>query len=192
MSIKKQEKVLTDHGISVGGIHYDIRNTKDDNERRCAYFKQLSPNKSLFEDCIAASKGELTESEIQLLTDLGIDEDFQMSHSYDLYLFFKELPNCQTTAALTLNHGCSNAHYVLFSVLMQAQQSAEKEFKKHKFESPSTDKLSIFSKMLSSIGKYVPTTPQVPESKMQAVANLAQSKEDTKEQDVFDIFTLQI
>ena len=90
-----------------------------------------------------------------------------------MYLFFKEIHNCQTTAALTLNHGCSTVHYILFSLLHQAQEKANKEFLKLKRPAISTDLLAIKTKLWNSVGKLiVPTAQPAPETKIEAINKL--------------------
>lgn len=79
-------------GVIVGSIHYDIRSTDEDNNRRCAYFKNRSneTKKQLFKDCtVDDPKAVLLDDEIRLLEDLHIDDGFQENHAYDLYIFLR-------------------------------------------------------------------------------------------------------
>lgn len=184
--------------VIVGGKRYAISNHPDDNKRRCCALKKYASDKSKFDECESCDEdADLHEDEENLLKDLGIINDskydFVMVHAYDLYLFFKEIHNCQTTAALTLNHGCSTAHYILFSVLHQAQEKTNKEFLKLKHPTISTDLLTLTSKKIDSVGNLIPSTAQpAPETKAEAVGKKANLREDTYEEDIFDIFTLEV
>ena len=185
-------------GVIVGSIHYDIRSTDEDNKRRCAYFKNRSVNKLLFKDCLIDNpKAVLLDEEIRLLDDLHIDNDFQNNHAYELYEFFKTLPNCQTSASLSLNAGCNTAHYVLFSILFEAERKAREDFEKQKEETElkSFDFREFSSKTIDSLRKLIIPTPGVtPETREAAIAKRlgAEMKPLGRNDDILAFFTLEV
>ncbi len=182
-------------GVVVGSIHYDIRSTDEDNKRRCAYFKNRATHKPIFKDCaIDNPSAVLTNEEQRLLDDLHIDDKFISDHSYDLYEFFKTLPNCQTTAALSLNAGCNSAHYVLFSILFEAERKAREEFEKQKKETPlsSFDFREFSSKAIDSVRKLITPTPGVvPETKVSAIAAKIEVK-PSYDKNILALFTIDV
>ena len=191
--MSSKEKKFIERPIIIAGKSYDIRNTDKDNSRRCYYFKSKSSDTTKFGTEPCDESGELVPAEQQLIEDLGIDEDFIVNHAYEMYYFFKELPNCQTTTALTLNHGCSTAHYILFSILMQRQNKTQEEFEKQKQPPVSTEWLTSLSKYLYGAKEKIAITPSVtPETPEKAAEKMILGKKDTRRQDVLEIFTLEI
>jgi hypothetical protein len=196
----RDEKFEIQRTVVIGGKRYEISNHPEDNARRCNFFRKHSTGSLKFdgENCESKSeKKELYPDEKTLLKDLGIniDEDisFVYDHAYDLYVFFKEIHNCQTTTALTLNHGCSTIHYILFSILHQAQEKAKKEFEKTKKSAISTDKLASLTKKIDSFRNFLFPTPQpVPQTKQEAIFERVGAKKETFDEDIFDIFTLEV
>jgi hypothetical protein len=193
-----KEKIDYRHGLSVGGVYYDIRDTPEDNKRRCAYFRDRAVDKSKFEDCTNNSgisgKIELTDEEKRLLLNLGINDEFQQNHAYEMYLFFKELPNCQTSAALSLSAGCSTANYIIFSVMMEAEIESKKKLEKEMKPTISTDLMMMADKMIKGVGSMIRTTPRAaPETSAEAIARMSGIKKDTKENEIIiDIFTINV
>jgi hypothetical protein len=187
-----------DRGVSINGLFYDIRYTPEDNKRRCAYFRDISLDKTRFEDCTDNSgivgKPELSDEEKRLLENLKINLSFQQNHAYEMYLFFKELPNCQTTTAMSLSAGCSTANYIIFSVLMEAQIKSKEEFEKKKKNPISTDLTMMFDRLISGASGMVKTTPRPsPETAEEAVKRMANIKAvDEKNQYIIDIFTIDV
>ena len=185
-------------GLVIGSIHYDIRSTEEDNKRRCAYFKNRSTDKTMFKDCVDDNpKAVLLDEEQRLLKDLRIDDDFINRHSYELYEFFKTLPNCQTSASLSLNAGCNTAHYVLFSILFEAERKAREEFEKKKEETElsSFNFRELSSKAIDSIRRLVKPTPGVtPETKESVIGKIMEGDKQIAEKNsnILAFFTIEV
>lgn len=188
-------------GVVVGSIHYDIRSTDEDNTRRCTYFKNIASDTSklLFDkDCPNSSlEAVLLDEEKRLLDDLRIDYDFQENHAYDLYEFFKTLPNCQTSTALSLNAGCNTAHYILFSILFEAERKAREEFEKLKTKPTSSHDFREFSnKAIDSLGRLIEHTPGVtPETREDAIAKHLRHEmriPDDYNDNILALFTIEV
>lgn len=187
---------ITHGGIMIGGKMYDVRNTVEDNQRRCAYFKNRSVNKDLFESCKEENPSAvLLEDERRLLDDLTISPDFEENHAYDLYQFFKSIHQCQTTAALSLNAGCDSAHYVLFSILFEAERKAKEEFAKLKKQPVfSADFREFSSKLIASAkGLIRPTAGVTPETRESALMKAVKPDliDPDRNKDILSIFTIE-
>jgi hypothetical protein len=185
-------------GLVIGSIHYDIRSTDEDNKRRCAYFKNRSTDKTIFKDCaIDNPKAVLLDEEQRLLNDLRIDDDFINRHSYELYEFFETLPNCQTSTALSLNAGCNTAHYVLFSILFEAERKAREEFEKQKDDTglKFAHLRELSTKAIDSISRLIKPTPGVtPETRESAIAMRVEPemKPIDRSTDILALFTIEV
>jgi hypothetical protein len=114
--------------IRLGGKIYKIRYTDEDKKRRNDYFINNS--------------GSLTADEMKLLDDIGLDVEKDLSKNDKKIMpdFFNALPDCQTSAAISLSAKCFMPHHIISEIIEHASianESAHKEFLARK--SPTSD-----------------------------------------------------
>jgi hypothetical protein len=162
--------------IRLGGKLYDIRYQEEDIKRRKAFFE--------------TGKGALSADEDRLLKEIGLtDLDKQLSQNDKnrLPAFFEALPECQTTAAISLSAKCYEPQFIITEILRHAALEEQEEHEEMvKKGLPSLDLLargtSAIHGLLSRLSAPAPSA---------ALMKLAEPI-GTMEQDIYDFFELRI
>lgn len=95
--------------IRLGGKLYKVRYTDEDKQRRNNYFIN--------------GTGSLTEDEIKLLNDIGlkdVDKQLSINDKKLMPIFYNSLPDCQTSAAISLSAKCFLPHHIISEIIEQA------------------------------------------------------------------------
>jgi len=131
--------------IRLGGKLYKIRYTAEDKQRRNDYF--------------TSGTGSLTPDEDTLLQDIGLtDIDKQLSENdkHKLPEFFNALPDCQTSAAISLSAKCFMPHHIIGSIIEHAAIESEvAHIESLKKERPTSDLLAATAIKLTDLAKRV-------------------------------------
>jgi len=100
--------------IRLGGNLYKIRYTEEDKQRRNDYFMN--------------DNGVLTEDEIKLLNDIGLDIETDLSKNDKKLMpeFFNALPDCQTSTAISLSAKCFMPNHIISEIINHASLTSER------------------------------------------------------------------
>jgi hypothetical protein len=162
--------------IRLGGELYDIRTTEADNDRRTLFFTK--------------NEGALTTDEARLLKNIGLenlDEELSKAGKEELPDFFKALPECQTSSALSLSAKCYKPRYIITEIMRYA---ALKDQTRHeqliKDVNPSIDLMGMTKSLLDGIRSRI--SGSAPASTFAP----SLSEPDTEEEDIYNFFLLRI
>jgi len=177
--------------VRLGGKAYDIRYTDEDVKRREKYFT-TDPH-----------EGFLSKEEARLLAQIGLitiasdDPPDKINNEIDDALskkdqtrmpdFFKALPNCQTSTAISLSAKCFQPRVIIEHVMNHAALNDQKQHEEAlKKGAPSLDLMARTSALLSGLAGRI-SAPAVPDS----LIGLAMPSAPISKDQIFnDLFTL--
>jgi hypothetical protein len=169
-------QVVRDKLIRLGGELYTISTTEADNNRREEYFEN--------------GTGSLTPDETRLLENIGfnnLDEQLSKVDKAQLPEFFKALPHCQTSAAISLSAKCYKPRYIITEILrhaaMKDQEIHEEMARKG---APSLDWMGKTASFLNGIMGRISGSPSI-----RGVPEVAVN-ESVEEDSIYDFFLLRI
>ena len=112
--LAEKDKPNPEKLIRLGGKLYKIRYTNEDKQRRNDFF--------------ISETGSLTPDEEKLLNDIGLTNMNEQLSNNDKKLmpdFFNALPDCQTSAAISLSAKCFMPHHIIKGIIDNANIESE-------------------------------------------------------------------
>jgi hypothetical protein len=112
--------------VKISNKAYSISQAISDRVRRRKYFTSYTSDNE--------SKNTLTDEELKLLKDLGLDS--KMINTLKLYLptFFDNLYMCSSDASMVLHKNCNIPYFVLWSIMIANKQATDERLRENRFK----------------------------------------------------------